>query len=206
MEISKKGSVITINHILKKNEMYRISEGRNFKTISFFKKTQVCMGYSSKTEDNKHIILADYDHTDKNLIISEIRALQRLFSLPPAYFFTSKENRENKALIGNYHCVFLSKHTPRKVFEILGNLSIDNNFRDSPLRKISKSWVLRLSEKKGSGKIKFLQIIGDKNLNKEISTAHKKLLSKFFPKIKHPKYINEDNLKKIKIQDYETKR
>ncbi len=205
MEILKKGNEIIVKHILKKNEMYRISEGRHFKTISFFKRTQICMGYSSKTEDNKHIILADYDHADKNTVINEIRTLQKLFSLPPAYLLTTKEKDENGAVVGNYHTILLSKHTSRDVFDMLGNLSIDDNFRDSPLRKLSKSWVLRLSEKKGSGKIKFLEIIGNGNLDGETSTAHKKLLTKFFPEIKHPKYLNEDNLKEVRLQEYETK-
>jgi len=206
MDISKKGNQIIVKHILKKDEMYRVSEGRNFKTISFFKKTQICMGYSSKTEDEKHIILADYDHADKGMVIQEIKVLQDTFSLPPAYLLTTKEKEENGVIVGNYHVVFLSKHTAREVFDMLGYLSIDDNFRDSPLRKLSKSWVLRLSEKKGSGKIKFLKIIGQKNLDKEISTAHKQLLTKFFPKIKHPDYLNEDKLSQIKIQEYETKR
>jgi len=205
MEIEKKGNEIIVKHILKKNEMYRISEGRNFKTISFFKKTQVCMGYSSKTEDNQHIILADYDHVDKQVVIDEIDSLQNKFSLPTAYLLTTKEKEENGTLIGNYHIVILSKHKSRDVFEMLGHLSIDENFRDSPLRKLSKSWVLRLSEKKGSGKVKFLKVIKGHDETYEISTAHKKLLTKFFPEIKHPKYLKEDNLKKIRLQEYETK-
>ncbi len=201
--IDKKNNLIIKHKILPK-EMYKISKGKNFKTISIYKIPQICMGYSSKTEDNKHIILADYDHVDKCLVIDEIKDLQEDFDLPPAYLLTTKEKEENGSIVGNYHAVFLSKHTSREVFRMLGNLSIDNNFRDSPLRKASKSWVLRLSNKKGSGKVKFLEVIGNKNLDKQISTAHKKLLSKFFPEIKHPKY-NEDLLGQIRIQCYETK-
>jgi len=200
-----KNNNLKISHHLKKKEMYKISHGKYFKTISIYKTPQICMGYSSKTEDNFHIILADYDHIFKEVVIDEIKIIQETFCLPPAYLLTTGEKRENGEIVGNYHVVFLSKHTPREVFNILGNLSVDENFRDSPLRKASRSWVLRLSKKKGSGKVRFLEIIGGGNLNRNISTAHKKLLSKFFPEIKHPKYIMEDNLKKIRLQEYETK-
>ena len=185
--------------------MYRISEGKNFKTISFFKKTQACIGYSSKTEDNKHILLLDYDHVEKNVVYEDVSAIQLYFSLPPAYLFTTKEKKEDGNIVGNYHVVFLCKNNSRKTFEIMGEVGIDSNFRDSPLRKESKSWVLRIGKKNGSGEPKFLEMIGNKNLNYPISTAHKKLLKKFFPKIKHPKYKNEDGLSQIKIQMYETK-
>ena len=205
MDVKKIGNKIVISHILKKNEGYKISESKGFRGITFYKKTQLCQGYSSKTEDGKHIILADYDHVFKTLVIDEIKAIQQRFNLPPAYLFTTKEKEENGYLVGNYHCVILSKHTSKEVFEILGHLSIDENFRDSLLRKASRSWVLRVGSKKGSGKPKFLEIIGNKNLNKKISTAHKKLLSKFFKEIKHPSYKNEDNLNKLNLQIYETK-
>lgn len=206
MEIIKKGNEIIIKYKLQKKEGYKISEGKNFKTISFYKKPQVCMGYSSKTEDNKNIILLDWDGTYKSVVLEDIKHIQAIYSLPPAYLLTTKQKEQDDGqIIGNFHVVILSKHTTKEAFEILSETNIDENFVTSILRKASRSWVLRLGDKRGSGKPKFLEIIGNKNLDKKISTAHKKLLSKFFPEIKHPKYKNEDGLKHIRIQMYETK-
>lgn len=206
MEIKVKGKEIIIKYLLKKNEGYRIIKGKNFKTISFYKKTQACMGYSSKTSAGLHVLLLDFDKTLKEVVYNDISNLTKRFKLPPFYLFTTGEKAEdNEDMIGNYHAVCLAVNNSRKTFDIMAYANIDENFKDSPTRKASKSWVLRVSEKKGSGNPKFLEIIGNKNLDKKISTAHKKLLSKFFPEIKHPKYINEDNLKKIKLQEYETK-
>lgn len=204
VKIDKNRNII-IKHSLKKNETYKISEGKNFKGVTIYRATQLCMGYSSRTEDNFHILLLDYDNANKQVVIDEIRAIQERFSLSPAYLLTTKEKSDSGAIIGNYHFVILNKYCSRDAFEIMGYLGIDENFRDSPIRKASKSWVLRLGSKKGSGKPKFLEIIGNENLDREISTAHKKLLSKFFKDIKHPKYSNEDKLKKVCIQTYETR-
>jgi len=206
MEIKlDKNRNLIIKHKLVGKEMYKISSGKNFKTISIYKETQLCQGWSSKTPVNKHILLFDWDGTHKSVVLEDIRHIQRLFSLPPAYIITTKQEEQDGEIIGNFHAIILSKHTSREAFEIMGETNIDSNFITSPLRKASKSWVLRSGSKKGSGKPKFLEIIGDKNLDKEISTAHKKLLSKLFPEIIHPAYKNEDKNSQIKIQIYETK-
>jgi len=204
MEIEKKGNDLFVKIKLRSREMYKITEGKTFRGVSVYKTPQICLGYSSKTEDNKHILLLDYDNVLKSVVIDDIRTITKLFSLPPAYLFTTGETEENGDIIGNYHCVILQKFTCKKAFEIMGHTSIDSNFKDSPLRKSSHSWVLRVGEKKGSGNVRFLEIIRNKNLNKEISTAHKKLLSKFFS-INHPKYRFEDSLDKVNLQMYETK-
>ena len=205
MEIEKKDNEITIKVKLKRNETYRISEGRNFKGITIFKKTQLCQGYSSKTEEGKHILLFDWDATYKDVVLDDIKHIRKLFSLPPAYLFTTNQKEQDGQIIGNFHAVILSKHTSKEAFEIMKETNIDENFVTSILRKASRSWVLRYSSKKGSKLPKFLEIIGNENLDKKISTAHKKLLSKFF-EIKHPHYKNEDCLDQIRIQCYETKK
>lgn len=200
-----KNNNLLIKCKLSKNETWKISKGRNFRGVTIYKKTQLCQGYSSKTEGNKHIILLDWDDTYKSVVLEDISHIRRLFSLPPAYLLTTKQKEQDGEVIGNFHAVILSTHTSKKVFEIMSETNVDSNFITSILRKASKSWVLRLSPKKKSGDVKFLEIIGNGNLDREISTAHKVILSKFFPEIKHPKYINEDGNSQIKIQIYETK-
>lgn len=204
VKIDKNRNLI-IKHKLGNKELYKISNGKNFKTISIYRATQLCQGYSSKTEDNRHILLFDWDGVYKSVVLEDIRHIQKLFSLPPAYLLTTKQQEQDGQIVGNFHAVILSKHTSREAFKIMGETNIDSNFRDSPIRKASRSWVLRNGSKKGSRKPKFLEIIGEENLDREVSSPHKKLISKFFPKIKHPKYSHEDTLNKIYMQVYETK-
>jgi len=97
--------------------------------------------------------------------------------------------------------------------EMMKNTHIDKNYIDSPLRTKYRSYVLRLSKKNKRKKPKFIMIYLSKSakihkLNKInypiISSAHKRLLSLFYPEIKHPSYLKEDNLIKFRLQKYET--
>lgn len=198
MEITKRGNKIIVSKILRGNETYRMLEGPKFQTLTILRKPQICIGYSSKTKDNKHILLLDYDGCEKEIVLEDIDFLQKQFFLPTAYLFSTKKN--------SYHVVFLSKHTPKEAKELMENTHIDINFVNSPIRSKFRSWVLRIGNKKGSKKPKFIGIVStQKNYVYQISTAHKMLLSKIFPKIKHPNYKNsEDGLKEVKIQEYET--
>jgi len=200
MEIKKKGKEITIKKILQRGETYKFQKSNKSESIFFFKKPQIVKGYSSKTEDNKHILLLDYDSCDISVVEEDVKMLQEENGLPPAYLFQTKEN--------NYHVVFLSKHSPREIMDLMKYTHIDTNFYDSPLRSKFRSWVLRLGDKKGSKKPKFIRILDIKRkpiTDFEISSAHKKLLSGVFPKIIHPNYrYFEDNLSKLNLQEYET--
>ncbi len=120
MDIVKKGNNLTIKVKLKKNEVYKISQNKHFRGVSIFKQTQLCQGYSSKTEDNHHIILLDWDDTYKDVVLADIKHIQKLFHLPPAYLFTTREIRKDRRILGNYHAVILSKHTAREVFSYAG--------------------------------------------------------------------------------------
>lgn len=73
-----------------------------------------------------------------------------------------------------------------------------------PLRNPFRSYILRLSNKKGSKKPKFIGIVGEiKNLDYEVSSAHLSILSKIhkLPKIE---YKNKDGGKVIRFHTYET--
>lgn len=203
MEIQKKGKEIIIKHSLKRNETYKIQKKDKYEVVYIFKKPQICKGFSSKTQDGYHILLMDYDEVDYSVVQEDVKLIQEEFGLPPAYIFYTKEE-EN---IGNYHAIFLSKHTPEEILKYLSYCSVDNNFIDSPLRSKYRSWVLRIGAKKDRNKPKFKEILDiDRTLSDyEVSTAHKELLTKLYPKIKHPTYPLEDNLKKVKMQEYETR-
>lgn len=198
-----------MTHHLGKNEMYRINKGGKSQSVSIFKKPQVCMGFSSRTKDGFHILLLDYDDVEKYVVLEDIKRLQTEQGLPPAYLFTTGVSTENGEEVGNFHVVFLSKVFASEAYELMKQTHIDANFHDSPIRTKYKSWVLRMGSKVGSKKPKFLRIIDyapQPISDFPISTAHKNLLSKLYPKIKHPDYAKlEDGLNDIRIQQYETK-
>lgn len=205
MEVILKGNELILKHRLKANETYKIQKSKRAYSLHIFQKPQLCSGYSSRTEEGMHILMLDYDSIEKGVVISEIRALQGLFRLPPMYLLTTKLTKENGEEIGNFHAIALSKHTSAEIFTIMKYTSIDANFQDSPLRSKYRSWVLRCGSKKGSGDPKFLELVGEGNLDREISRAHMVLLSKLYPKLKHPDYINIDSSKVVRLQKYETK-
>jgi len=191
---------LTMKHHLKKSEMYKINKGKKFSNINIYSAPQICKGFSSKTEDNQHILLLDFDNTDISVVKEDIKFLQLEEGLPPAYIFCTKEQ--------GYHVIFLSKHSPREIMDLMKHTHIDANFYDSPLRTKYRSWVLRIGGKGNRGRPKFLGILDIKKKpisDFPISLAHKELLSKLY-NIKHPNYGKlEDSYHKIKLQEYQTK-
>lgn len=198
MEIKiDKNRNLLIKHKLKKNETYRVSESSKFKSVNIFKKPQLVGGFSNQTEDTWGILTIDYDNVNLNVVLEDWKLIQKRFRLPPAYLFKTKE--------GNYHVICLRRFLNATIHSILQYTRCDENYLSMPLRNPNRSYVLRLSDKKGSKRPTFEGEIGEyKNLLYKISTAHKRLLSKLYPKIKHPKYIVEDGLKIVKLQRYET--
>lgn len=201
MEVSlSKGGTLVLKHTLKKNETYKLQKSGKSQSLHIFGKPTICKGFSSKTEDGYHILLGDYDNTDKSVVLEDVEFLQRELGLPPAYLFQTKED--------GFHVIFLSKHTVGEIYELMKNLHIDPNFHDSPRRTKYRSWVLRIGIKGKRKRPKFLGILDIKRTpisDFPISTAHRELLSKLYG-IKHPNYGKlEDGLKKIKLQEYQTR-
>jgi hypothetical protein len=199
MEIKiNKNREIIARHKLKKSELYSFKNTGKFQTLSVYTKPQIVSGISNVTEDNKGILFADYDCVDESVVLEDYRLIQRKFKLPQAYLFKTKSN--------NFHFICLKKFAHSKVFEILTNIRCDSNYVTMPLRNPLRSYILRISGKKGSDKPNFIKLIGSpNNLNYKISSAHKELLTKLYSNIKHPDYKNIDKLKIVRLQEYETK-
>ncbi len=197
MEIEKKGNKIIIKHCLKQNETYRISKGSKFQSITIMKIPQVVSGFSNQTEDNKGIFVGDWDNCDLNVLEEDYELIQKLYKMPPGYLFQTKEN--------NFHIISLKKFPHSKIYEMLLNTRCDENYKTMPLRSKYKTYVIRISGKKGSKKPKFIGMIGKNiNLNYDVSEAHLKLLQKIYPKIPKINYKKLDGKKNVKIQKYET--
>ena len=204
MEVSVKKNIISAKHRITKNELFKIKKGKNIQSILIYKKPQICSGYSSKTSDNKHILMLDWDECAYSVIEDDIAYIQDKFNLPTAYIFFTNKYKKHNELLGSFHAVFLCKLKIDEILDIMSFAHIDENFKTSPIRNIYRGWVLRLSKKKNRNRPKFYKLIYGKNNGWEISSAHKTLLSKFYKNIKHPDYKNEDNLKIVRIQTYET--
>jgi hypothetical protein len=204
-EINLKKGILTYKRKLKKGETYRIDRRRKYTSLTIVKKTKIVTGVSSRTSDGKEVIFMDYDKCDLSLVKSDFNVIQNLFDLPPGYIFTTGMEKKNGDEHGNFHVITLCKKRPVEVIEILKHTHIDANYLDSPIRNRQRGWILRIGLKGKRLRPKFLGFIGEnKNLDLEISTAHKKLLSKLYTSVKHPKYTKEDSNSKIFFQDYET--
>lgn len=197
MDIVKRGKEIICKHKLKKNEIYRFSKSSKFESLTILKKPRLVTGFSNATSDGEAILTIDYDNTDLDIVLQDYKRIQNLFHLPTAYLFKTNKN--------NYHVICLKKFQSSQIAQILYYTHADSNYITMPTRNLYKSWVLRISIKKGSEKPKFCRVIGDNiNLGFTISSAHKELISKTYKSIKHPNYQKEDNLTKLKIHHYET--
>jgi|WetSurMetagenome_2_1015567.scaffolds.fasta_scaffold143627_2 hypothetical protein len=208
MNIQTKDNFLVITHHLKRNENYKISKSSKFQTISIYKKPKVCLGFSSRTEDNKDILLLDYDNVAYSILIEDLDFLFNLnHFIKCFYIFKTDEYTKNNQTIGNYHVVCLQKYNIHQLIRLINKTHSDLAYLDSPLRNIYRSYVLRISSKGKRERPQFKEVYINpkshiKNMN--ISTAHKNLLSKLYPEISHPSYFNEDKLNIFKLQEYET--
>jgi len=196
MEIKKRGNKISFNHLLKKNELYKIMQNKNYFSLSIYPRPQIVKGYSGDCGNGQSILLIDYDNTLLDIVLEDYFFIQKKFKLPQAYLFSTKEN--------NYHVVCPLKLPSGKIPKILMWVRCDANYRTMPLRSLYKSYILRISDKEGSKKSRFLRIIGQNHNNKKVcSNAHKLLFERVFKQIKHPS-VKWDDSKTIKLQEYET--
>ena len=195
MDVKLIGGEIRVLYKLKKNETYKFQKSRKAYSLVIYKKPQMMDGVASATEDNKDILLIDYDNTEKEVILRDYRLIQERFHLPQSYLFKTNNG---------YHVACLIKCKPKEIFNILSYTHCDSAYTDMPLRNRYKNWILRISPK-NKKRPQFIGLIGeDIPYFGEISNAHKKFLDKVYPKIKHPKYSKIDNFTKICIQRYET--
>ncbi|MEK6878072.1 MAG: hypothetical protein AABY22_00610 [Nanoarchaeota archaeon] len=207
MEIQKKGKEIIIRHVLKKNEVYRISESRKFQTLTISKKPKKVTGVSSYCEDGKHVLFIDWDTCALWVVLADFKRIQEEYALPPGYLFASKKEEvdENGDVVGNFHLICLKKFYPKEIYEIITKTHADVNYMSMPLRNKYRGWVLRISPKGKRDRPHFSQIVGENiNLNERVSEAHFEFLKKIYPDIPNIKFTNFDGLDAIKINFYET--
>jgi len=203
MDVKIKNKTITVTHKLKRDETFRIQRGTKFQSVTFLKKPQVVSGFSNMCTDLKGILCIDYDNVDLSVVLEDYKGLQERFLIGQAHLFATRA--------GNYHVICLEKFWPSKIYEMLLYTRCDENYKSMPLRTPYRSWVLRISGKKGSNKPKFIRTIGTKlskfeieTQKKETSQAHFNLLKRLYPDVQFEKPTNLDKLSEVKLQAYET--
>ena len=154
-------------------------------------------GISSVCADGRHTLFFDYDKVDDiSRVEQEIKFIQEELNLSHAYIFTTNENT-------NFHVIILDKHSLRETFNIIKETNVDYAFLTSIKIIKGREWILRIDEKGKRPRPVFVKVLKSLNQEKEISTAHKIFLQKYYgvPKLK---YKFEDNNTIIPLVNYNT--
>lgn len=194
---------IVLRKKLARDETYKVSNRDNTYALIIYKKLKEAIGYTSLTESGKHIILLDFDNICKWIVDADLKKIIQEFNLSPFYIHLSKERKVDNVKVGNYHCVCLTKKHPAEIVEIQRKTHCDRAYITMPLRNIFKSWIIRTSKKGKRNKPKFIEVIGNENLDNDISEAHLDHLKRIYniPKIK---YTNLDRSKTLFKNVYKT--
>ena len=171
---------------------------KTFRTIFQFYRTPDVWtsGMTSRCQDGKHVIFLDYDHMGLSEIKDEIKFLQEYRELSHAQFFELDRER-------SYHVVILDKFPLKKAYEIQSETNIEWAYLNSIRFTRGREWVLRIDAKGKRKMPKYKFTLKSKVDKREISTAHKVFLEKYYgvPKIK---YRKEDHLTKMPLVNYNT--
>ena len=162
--------------------------------IRFFRlgKLKYTMGIRNSCEGSPHrILFLDYDEISLELLIPELKWLQKNYKLSDIYLFESSQKE------GSYHAISLDKLKPRTWAEILPNTNTDQNYQLAPIHLDNRNWVLRCIKKSESEMPRLIKIIKSKYQQRTKSQAHALFL-------KHH-YKIDINLKKLKNLDKTTK-
>tara|TARA_Y100000310_G_C20612852_1_gene778937 strand:- start:586 stop:1068 length:483 start_codon:yes stop_codon:yes gene_type:complete len=129
-------------------------------------------GITSRTEDNQHILLMDYDDPfELKWIESEIIFLQKTFNLGDFYIF-----RSNKG----HHVICLDKVLYSDMLNILRHTSMDINHLFIPNKMGAKLMTLRVTEKEDGQKPQYLGIVHSINTGREKSKVHATFLKNIY--------------------------
>jgi hypothetical protein len=110
------------------------------------KPTEFTIGITNETEDGFFIPFIDYDDIYYEVVVKNIKMLQREFGLGSAIVcYTTEDKDENGRVFGSYHTKFLDKMGYHDVFDILKlSLCDDMVFLTSKFHKY-KALVHRIS-------------------------------------------------------------
>lgn len=183
--------------------------GRTFVLRSniYKKPTLEVQGYTSRCEDGKHVLFLDWDGVSPEIVMKDLEELSAVCS--HFFVFTTKEEKDELGVYGNYHAVCTDKYYFSEIIELQKMTHTDEMHKTMVKHTRYRAWVLRLFEKGERAAPKFLKFIKTdvEYEDREQSLAHIKLLSMLDPKIKKQlKYelMATDDNTNIKITHYTT--
>jgi len=200
------GNAILLQKELNKDETYKVRDSKGIFSLHIFKKPQMTTGVTSYCDDSSHVLFIDYDNVCRWIVEKELESIAQLYDTP-IYLFKTKEEKIDKEVVGNYHAICLRKFHAFEINRLLREqTSCDVNFVSMPRRSVFRSWVLRISNKRGSNKPKFVKLMGYglTTCNTKISEAHLKFLNTIY-KLPTVEYTNKDGLSKVYFNKYETR-
>jgi len=118
---------------------------------------------------NQYVPFLDYDNiTDKNLLYTELQALQYKYDLGNAYIFRTGKG---------YHVIYADLLAYDEWIEILNSTTCDPDYKQVPQGNGQRAWVLRLT-KKNRNEIRFINVLYNNSKGRFSSEEILKLLHK----------------------------
>ena len=156
-------------------------------------RTKFHYGMGNRCDNGQYCVFLDYDDTPLEWVYAEIDLLQDSCGLGSAYVFQTKNG---------YHVCFLEKVYFHELLDIMSMTTIDQRYRNVPLRYGNKIWVLRNSKKQK----KDLEYIGVRMWQSDLtkSNAHRLYLMNVVgvPKSHMPDVNDCDHTDKIILGYY----
>ena len=143
---------------------------------------------SSKTEDDNHILIWDFDMIEKYFALRALSQVQHFHGLGDIYLIKSTHG---------YNAICLDKLWLNKVYNILFYTRW-NDFHHVRIGFKSESWALRISDDK---KIVFKLIPTEEYDRRMQSSAHYKFFKKIFD-FKDFKIVYPDELNDVQLESY----
>jgi len=128
------------------------------------------MGITNRCKDGQFVLFLDYDNVPLPWIQEELRNLQKTYNVGDIHIFKTSKG---------FHVINTEKRSFTDILFLMKKTSCDPLYIDIPLRYGKKAWTLRLSDKKGKDKTKFVQTLKNE-IRRETSKPHNWLIKELY--------------------------
>jgi hypothetical protein len=115
---------------------------------------------------HRYCVFLDYDYNEQETVYEDITGLQEHYQLGNAYVFTTKKG---------FHAIFIDLLSYEELKTVMDASSCDEHYKYVSRRNNNRTWVLRISDKKGGNKVEFKEVL-EAPQYRQISYPHKKYL------------------------------
>ncbi len=127
-------------------------------------------GITNRCKNGQYVLFLDYDNVPLQWIIEELSYIQKTFRMGDLHIFKTSKG---------YHVVNTEKRSFNIIVDMMKSTSCDVNYINVPLRYGKRVWTLRVSDKKGKAKTRYIHTIKGVN-RRETSTPHNMLLKRLY--------------------------